>query len=201
MSWSKKLPGPIKLRDGRELATLSDARSLILDLTESRRARPTSLYATELILRAAETGKRAESGRGAAPDCASSKRRRDFSSKLTLTGGSVRRLTRWRKPFRTSAYLYNRGLPFTSTIAAVFLGSAGSLLRETSAWGTNCLGRRQVQGARPDSPRQVRRHHRIGEEGHAERANRERGRSRRRLGIAPCTLLSTPWLPNRESAI
>jgi hypothetical protein len=60
VSWSKKLPGPIKLRDGRELATLSDARSLILDLTESRRARPTWLYATELILRAAETGKRAD---------------------------------------------------------------------------------------------------------------------------------------------
>ena len=60
MSWSKKLPGPIKLRDGRELATLSDARSLILDLTKSRRARPTWLYATELILRAAETGKRAD---------------------------------------------------------------------------------------------------------------------------------------------
>ena len=60
MSWSKKLPGPIKLRDDRELATLSDARSLILDLTESRQARPTWLYATESILRAAETGKRAD---------------------------------------------------------------------------------------------------------------------------------------------
>jgi hypothetical protein len=38
------------------LITLSDARALILGLAESRQARPTWLYATEL----AETGKRAD---------------------------------------------------------------------------------------------------------------------------------------------
>jgi hypothetical protein len=42
------------------LITLSDARALILGLAESRQARPTWLYATELLLQAAETGKRAD---------------------------------------------------------------------------------------------------------------------------------------------
>ena len=36
---------------------ISDARSLILGLGESRQARPTWLYATELLLKAVETGK------------------------------------------------------------------------------------------------------------------------------------------------
>jgi hypothetical protein len=58
VSWSKKLPEPIKLRDGRELRTLSDARALILGLAESRQHRPTWAYAVELLLHAAETGKR-----------------------------------------------------------------------------------------------------------------------------------------------
>jgi hypothetical protein len=56
VSWSKKLPEPIKLRDGRELHTLSDARALILGLAESRQHRPTWAYAVELLLQAAETG-------------------------------------------------------------------------------------------------------------------------------------------------
>ena len=60
MSWSKKLPEPIRLRDGRELLTLSDARALILGLAESRQHRPTWAYAVELLLQAAETGKRAD---------------------------------------------------------------------------------------------------------------------------------------------
>ena len=34
MSWSRKLPQPVRLRDGRELITLSDARALILGLPE-----------------------------------------------------------------------------------------------------------------------------------------------------------------------
>lgn len=39
---------------------ISDARSLILGLGKSRQARPTWLYATELLLKAVETGKRAD---------------------------------------------------------------------------------------------------------------------------------------------
>jgi hypothetical protein len=34
VSWSRKLPQPVRLRDGRELITLSDARALILGLAE-----------------------------------------------------------------------------------------------------------------------------------------------------------------------
>ena len=60
MSWTKKLPEPIRLHDGRELKTLSDARALILGLAESRQHRPTWAYAVELLLQAAETGKRAD---------------------------------------------------------------------------------------------------------------------------------------------
>jgi hypothetical protein len=59
VSWERKLPEPIKLRDGRELRTLSDARTLILGLAGSRH-RPTWAYAVELLLQAAETGKRAD---------------------------------------------------------------------------------------------------------------------------------------------
>ena len=58
MSWTKKLPESIKLRDGRELRTLSDARALVLSLAESRQHRPTWAYAVELLLQAAETGNR-----------------------------------------------------------------------------------------------------------------------------------------------
>jgi hypothetical protein len=57
VSWTKKLPEPIRLRDGRELITLSDARALILGLAESRQHRPTWTYAVELLLQAADTGK------------------------------------------------------------------------------------------------------------------------------------------------
>jgi hypothetical protein len=57
VSWERKLPEPIRLRDGRELKTLSDARALILGLAESRQHRPTWAYAVELLLQAADTGK------------------------------------------------------------------------------------------------------------------------------------------------
>lgn len=58
MSWSKKLPEPIKLWDGRELRTLSDVRALILRLPETISHNPKWAYAAELLLKAAETGKR-----------------------------------------------------------------------------------------------------------------------------------------------
>jgi hypothetical protein len=60
VSWAKKLPEPIRLRDGRELITLSDARALILGLAESRQHRPTWAYAVELLLQAADSGKPAD---------------------------------------------------------------------------------------------------------------------------------------------
>jgi hypothetical protein len=39
---------------------MSDVRALILGLAESRQHRPTWAYAVELLLQAAETGKRAD---------------------------------------------------------------------------------------------------------------------------------------------
>jgi hypothetical protein len=60
LSWTKELPEPIKLRDGRELRTLSDVRALILRLPETISHNPKWAYATELLLKAAETGKRAD---------------------------------------------------------------------------------------------------------------------------------------------
>ena len=58
MSWRKQFPEPVRLRDGRELHTLSDARALILGLTESIQHRPCWAYAVGLLIKAAETGKR-----------------------------------------------------------------------------------------------------------------------------------------------
>ena len=55
MPWSRKLPMAIELKDGRTIATLSDARALILGLTERAQARPFWVYATELLLEAAES--------------------------------------------------------------------------------------------------------------------------------------------------
>jgi len=53
--WSRKLPEPVRLRYGRELITLSDARALILGLAESRQA-PDLALATELLLQAMVLG-------------------------------------------------------------------------------------------------------------------------------------------------
>jgi hypothetical protein len=44
VSWTKELPEPIRLRDGRELRTLSDTRALILGLADrDNTARPGSM--------------------------------------------------------------------------------------------------------------------------------------------------------------
>ncbi len=55
MPWTRKLAKPIRLRDGRELVTLADARALILGLTERAQARPFWVYTAELLLEAAES--------------------------------------------------------------------------------------------------------------------------------------------------
>src|ERR1700689_5554560 len=53
-AWSKKFWKPIVLRDGRELATLADARDLMLALPERHQSRPLWQYAAELLIDAAE---------------------------------------------------------------------------------------------------------------------------------------------------
>jgi hypothetical protein len=59
MPWSRKLRVPIKLKDGREIATLGQAREVMLALPERHQARPFWQYAAELLIDAAENGTRA----------------------------------------------------------------------------------------------------------------------------------------------
>lgn len=57
MSWRKPLPEPIRIKGNREIKTLREAGNFIVGLSASIQASPTVTYATELLLKAAETGK------------------------------------------------------------------------------------------------------------------------------------------------
>ena len=59
MPGTRKLPQPIKLKDGRKIATLGQARELMLALPERHQSRPFWQYAAELLIEAAERGDRA----------------------------------------------------------------------------------------------------------------------------------------------
>jgi hypothetical protein len=59
-TWSHKLPRALELRDGRKLQTLADASQVLLAMTEQRQLRPWNQHAAELLLKAAETGRRAD---------------------------------------------------------------------------------------------------------------------------------------------
>jgi hypothetical protein len=59
MPWTRKFPEPIKLKDGRKIATLGQARELMLALPERHQIRPFWQYAAELLIDAAERGDRA----------------------------------------------------------------------------------------------------------------------------------------------
>ena len=50
MSWSRKLRVPIKLKDGREIATLGQGREVMLALPERHQARPFWQSAAELLI-------------------------------------------------------------------------------------------------------------------------------------------------------
>jgi hypothetical protein len=54
MPWTRKFPKPIKLKDGRKIATLGQARELMLALPERHQSRPFWQYAAELLIEAAE---------------------------------------------------------------------------------------------------------------------------------------------------
>jgi hypothetical protein len=45
MPWTRKFPEPIKLKDGRKIATLGQARELMLALSERHQSRPFWQYA------------------------------------------------------------------------------------------------------------------------------------------------------------
>ena len=59
MSWEKKFGEPIRLKTGRELKTLPDARAQILRMEGWVRGSRWE-YAIELLLKAAETGRKAD---------------------------------------------------------------------------------------------------------------------------------------------
>jgi len=53
MSWTRPLPAPIILKDGRALVRLIDARDLILGLTERRQANAHWQRTAEALMKAA----------------------------------------------------------------------------------------------------------------------------------------------------
>jgi len=56
MPWSRKLPTPIVLKDGRTLSTLADARALVLSLPASRQRDENWFYAMGLLHEGAVSG-------------------------------------------------------------------------------------------------------------------------------------------------
>jgi hypothetical protein len=54
MNWTRKLPTPIALKNGRALATLADARELIAGFPERLRAKAHWQQATELLMKVAD---------------------------------------------------------------------------------------------------------------------------------------------------
>jgi hypothetical protein len=60
MPWNKKLSRPLMLKNGERLETLSDVRSLFLERFATVTHSAALAYAGELLLTAAETGKRTD---------------------------------------------------------------------------------------------------------------------------------------------
>jgi hypothetical protein len=56
MSWSRKFPKPIVIKDGRTMETLREASEIILALPERTQQRPHWQYAGELLIEAADHG-------------------------------------------------------------------------------------------------------------------------------------------------
>jgi hypothetical protein len=57
---AKPFPAPIVLRDKRRIVTLKEAAQFFLNLSDRFQGHPTVIYATELLMIAAETGKPAD---------------------------------------------------------------------------------------------------------------------------------------------
>jgi hypothetical protein len=54
MPWTRKFREPIALKDGRMIATLGQARAVMLALPDRHQVRPFWQYAAELLIEAAE---------------------------------------------------------------------------------------------------------------------------------------------------
>jgi len=59
MSWIRKLPSPLELKDGRRVAILRDAADLILALPARQKANKRWEHAAELMMKAAKPTARA----------------------------------------------------------------------------------------------------------------------------------------------
>jgi hypothetical protein len=59
MTWSRKFPDPLRLKDGRVIATLAQARDLMLALPQDSQANPYWRGAADLLLQAAYRGRQA----------------------------------------------------------------------------------------------------------------------------------------------
>jgi hypothetical protein len=59
MTWSRRLPQPLRLNDGRTIATLAQARDLMLALARERETNPQWRDAAELLMKAAYRGRQA----------------------------------------------------------------------------------------------------------------------------------------------
>jgi hypothetical protein len=60
MPWNDKLSRPLALKDGKRLLTLKDARSVLLDYFANVIHSEPLAYAGGLLIKAAETGDRAD---------------------------------------------------------------------------------------------------------------------------------------------
>ena len=58
MRWTRKLPKPVFLNDGRTVATLAQARDILLALPQIRQSNPHWLDAAEQLMEAAHRGGR-----------------------------------------------------------------------------------------------------------------------------------------------
>jgi hypothetical protein len=56
MPWTRKFPEPIKLKDGRKIATLGQARVIMRSLPAASQSRDDWFYAGGLMLEAATAG-------------------------------------------------------------------------------------------------------------------------------------------------
>jgi hypothetical protein len=57
MTWSRRLPKPLRLNDGRTIATLAEARDVMLTLAHEAEANPHWREAAELLMKAAYRGR------------------------------------------------------------------------------------------------------------------------------------------------
>ena len=57
MTWSRRLPEPLRLNDGRTIATLAEARDLMLTLPHDPEIDPRWREAAETLLKAAYRGR------------------------------------------------------------------------------------------------------------------------------------------------